>query len=66
MGEVIYLSLLAMLSGANSYKDMALWIAVKRRELSKLLGHGLLPPAYTTIRNVYLNIDLEALNKMWV
>ena len=65
VGEVMYLSLLAMLSGANGYKDMALWIAVKRRELSKLLGHGLLPPAYTTIRNVYLNIDLEALNKMF-
>ncbi|HHS93603.1 MAG TPA: transposase family protein, partial [Campylobacterales bacterium] len=52
VGEVIYLSLLAMLAGANGYEDMALWIKLKRRELSKILGHGLIPPAYTTIRNV--------------
>jgi hypothetical protein len=65
VGEVMYLSLLAMLSGANGYEDMALWIKLKRRELSKLLGHGLIPPAYTTIRNIYLNIDVEALNKMF-
>lgn len=65
VGEVIYLSLLAILSGANGYADMAIWIKLKRRELAKLLGHGFIPPAYTTIRNVYLNIDLEALNKMF-
>ena len=65
VGEVMYLSLLAMLAGANGYKDMALWIKLRRRELSKLLGHRLIPPAYTTIRNVYLNIDVEALNKMF-
>ena len=65
VGEVMYMSLLAMLAGANGYMDMALWIKSKRSELSKLLGHGLIPPAYTTIRNVYLNIDVEALNKMF-
>ncbi len=37
MGEVMYLSLLAMLSGANSYKDMALWISVKKRERTRTL-----------------------------
>lgn len=65
VGEVMYLSMLAMLAGANGYEDMALWIKLKKRELAKVLGHGLIPPAYTTIRNVYLNIDLEALNKMF-
>jgi len=44
VGEVMYLSLLALLAGANGYMDT---------------------PADNTIRNVYLNIDLEALNKMF-
>lgn len=65
VGEVMYMSLLAMLAGANGYEDMALWIKSKREELSKVLGHRFIPPAYTTIRNVYLNIELEALNKMF-
>ena len=65
VGEVMYMSLFAILAGANGYKDMAIWIKSKRKELAKLLGHGLIPPAYTTIRNVYLNIDIEALNKMF-
>ena len=45
VGEGMYMSLLAMLAGANGYEDMALWIKLRRRELSKLLGHGLIPPA---------------------
>jgi len=65
VGEVMYMSLLAMLSGANGYSDIALWIKSKKEELRKVLGHGFIPPAYTTIRNIYLNIDLEALNKMF-
>ncbi len=44
---------------------MELWIKSKKDELRKLLGHGFIAPTDNTIRNVYLNIDLEALNKMF-
>jgi len=65
VGEVMYLSLLAILAGANGYMDMELWIKSKKDELTRLLGHRFIAPADNTIRNIYLNIDLEALNQMF-
>jgi len=65
VGEVMFMSLLAMLSGANGYGDMALWIKTKKRELRAFLGHPFITPAYNTIRNVFLNIDADALDKLF-
>ena len=65
VGEVMYMSFLAILSGANGYMDIELWIKSKKDELTRLLGHRFIAPADNTIRNVYLNMDLEALNKMF-
>jgi len=65
VGEVMYMSFLAILAGANGYMDMELWIKSKKNELTKLLGHRFIAPADNTIRNVYLNMDLDSLNQMF-
>ena len=65
VGEVMFMSLLALLSGANGYEDMELWIKTKKRELKKFLGHAFIAPADNTIRNVFLNIDTKALDKLF-
>jgi hypothetical protein len=65
VGEVMFMSLLAILSGANGYADMALWIKAKKRELRKFLGYSFRAPAYNTIRNVFLNIDIGALDQLF-
>ena len=65
VGEVMFMALLAILAGANGYMDMELWIKSKKRELSKILGHSFIAPADNTIRNVFLNIDLKELEKMF-
>ncbi len=65
VGEILFLSLLATLSGANGYADMEAWIKTKKRELEKFLGHAFIAPADNTIRNVFLNIDTEELDTMF-
>jgi hypothetical protein len=65
VGEVMFMSLLAILSGANGYIDMELWIKSKKRELQKFLGHVFITPADNTIRNVFLNIDTQELDKLF-
>ena len=65
VGEILFLSLLAILSGANGYKNIEFWIKLKRKELKSILGYSFIPPADNTIRNVFLKIDLDALNKMF-
>ena len=65
VGEIMFISLLATLSGANGYMDMEIWIKSKKRELQKFLGHAFIAPADNTIRNVFLNIDKNALDKMF-
>ena len=65
VGEIMFMSLLATLSGANGYMDMELWIKSKKRELQKFLGHAFVAPADNTIRNIFLNIDTKALDKMF-
>ena len=68
-GEILFLSLLAVLSGAQGYEDIALWMKERKRELAKFLGRAFIAPAYTTVRNTFLGIDSEAVEKMqqkWV
>ncbi len=36
-GEILFLSLLASMSGANSFEDMALWMKERKREIAKFL-----------------------------
>jgi len=68
-GEILFLSLLATLSGAQGYGDIALWMKERKRELAKLLGRAFIVPAYTTVRNTFLGIDVkavEAMQQKWV
>ena len=65
VGEILFMSLLSTLSGANGYMDMEIWIKSKKRELQKLLGHAFIAPADNTIRNVFLNIDTKKLDTMF-
>ena len=65
VGEILFMPLLATLSGANGYVDMEFWIKSKKRELKKFLGHAFIAPADNTIRNVFLNIDKNALDKIF-
>ncbi len=66
VGEVLFISMLATLSGANGFDDMATWMKSKKRELERFLKRPFKVPAYTTIRNIFLNIDTEALDKLFV
>ena len=34
-GEILFLSLLAAMSGANSFEDMALWMKERKREIGE-------------------------------
>jgi len=63
-GEILFLSLLAILSGAQGYEDIALWMKERKRELTKFLGRAFIAPAYTTIRNTFLRINAQAVEKM--
>ena len=67
--EILFLSLLAVLSGANSFEDMAIWMKERKHEIAKLLGRGFKAPAYTTIRNAYNGMDKDAIERLqreWV
>ena len=66
VGEILFLSMLATLSGANGFDDMATWMKSKKRELERFLNKPFKVPAYTTIRNVFLNIDTKALDQLFV
>ena len=63
-GEILFLSLLAVLSGAQGYDDIASWMKERKRELAKFLGRAFIAPAYTTIRNTFLGIDAKAVESM--
>ena len=68
-GEILFLSLLAVLSGAQGYDDIALWMKERKRELAKFLGRAFIAPAYTTIRNTFLGIDTQAveiIQQKWI
>jgi len=58
-----------VLSGANSFEDMAIWMKERKREISKLLERPFKAPAYTTIRNAYIGMDIKAIEELqrrWV
>ena len=63
-GEILFLSLLAVLSGSQGYDDIALWMQERKRELAKFLNCAFIAPAYTTVRNTFLGIDTMAVEKM--
>ena len=68
-GEILFLSLLAAMSGANSFEDMALWMKERKREIARFLGKSFISPAYTTVRNTFLGMDsdaIELLQRKWV
>jgi hypothetical protein len=68
-GEILFLSLLAAMSGANSFEDMALWMKERKREIARFLGKSFISPAYTTVRNTFLGMDsdaIESLQRKWV
>ena len=65
VGEILFMSLLAILSGANGYVDIETWIKAKKRELRKFLGYTFIAPADNTIRNVFLNIEAQELDKLF-
>ena len=68
-GEILFVSLLSVLSGANSFEDMAMWMKERKREIAKLLDRPFKSPAYTTIRNIYNGIDskaVERLQREWI
>jgi len=67
--EILFLSLLAVMSGANSFEDMAIWMRERKRDIAKLLERPFKSPAYTTIRNAYNGMDskaIESLQREWV
>ena len=61
-GEILLLSLMAILSGAEGFADMAEWMRVRKRQIEKFLNKHFSVPAYTTIRNVFLRVDINAVN----
>ena len=63
-GEILFLALLAILSGADGFEDIALWMKVRKKELSRFLCRPFVAPAYTTIRNIFLGIDTKAVEKI--
>ena len=63
-GEILLLSLMAILSGAEGFSDIAEWIKVRKKRIEKLLGKHFSPPAYTTIRNVFLGIDVDEVGRL--
>jgi len=63
IGDILYCSILAILSGANSYRKIYIFIKKKLRRLRKKLNlKWKNAPAYTTIRNVIqgaFSLELE-------
>ncbi len=67
--ELLFLSLLSVMSGANGFSDMSMWMKARKIEISKLLERPFIAPAYTTIRNAFLGMDIKAVEKLqreWV
>jgi len=62
--ELLFLSLLAVMSGANSFEDMAMWMKERKRDIAKLLERPFKSLAYTTIRNAYNGMDTKAIESL--
>lgn len=63
-GEILLLSLMAILSGAEGFSDIAGWMKIRKKQIENLLGKHFSTPAYTTIRNVFLGINMNEVNKL--
>jgi len=63
-GEILLLSLLAILSGAEGFADITAWMKARKREIERLLSKHFSVPAYTTIRNVFLRMDTQEVSKL--
>ena len=59
--HVLLFSILAMVSGGNSYRSVATFIAVHRRRLNRTFGlKWRRAPAHTSIRNILQGLDSGA------
>lgn len=65
VGEILFLSLLSIISGANGFEDMARWMESRKTEIMRFLGKRFKVPAYTTIRSVFLNIDSKRVDELF-
>ncbi len=64
-GEILLLlSLIAILSGADGFTDIAQWMKIRKRQIEKFLGKHFSVPAYTTVRNVFLRVDTDEMSKL--
>jgi hypothetical protein len=60
LSAVVFCSILGMVAGANSYRQMHEFIRVHFQLLNEAFGLGLRgPPSYTGLRDILLNIDAE-------
>lgn len=62
LGAVVFCSILSMVAGANSYRQMHEFIRVHFQLLNEAFGLRLRgTPSYTGLRDILLNIDADAL-----
>lgn len=63
--NIVFLSILAIIANANSYRDIATFIKNNFKYLNKKLKLKWKdPPAYTTIRNILLGVNHKELDKV--
>jgi hypothetical protein len=64
--SVLFLSVLAVLCGAISYRKIHIFIAQKFLQLKEILGlKWRKPPAYTTIRGIIHGVDEQSLEEQY-
>lgn len=62
--NVLFISVLAIICNAKSYRDIATFAKVHHKLIKKRLSHKWKkPPAYTTIRNIIQGVDKVELEK---
>jgi uncharacterized protein YacL (UPF0231 family) len=64
VGEVLFVSILAILAGANGYEEIEAWIKSKKQKIAKFLGKPFIAPADNTIRAFFLGVDVLALESI--
>ena len=67
LGKILFLSILSMLCGANSYRKIATMIEEKYEIFNKYLNlNWKKVPAYTTIRNIISSVSAKELEKAFL
>ena len=62
LATVLLYSILGMVAGANSYRQMHEFIRIHRQRLNEALGLALRgPPSYTGLRDILQGVDADAL-----